>query len=292
MSKSFGRRVDLTVGNYRLSNSASNKVGALTHRIVFNVEKTDTAIPNNVRVVIYNLNEDERANLSQASNKKEINVILKAGYIDQLSTIFTGDLNYCRHYFEAPNWVTTIEAGDAYVRFRTSRISGSEGTFPPGTTVKTVLQTLMKKAGFTDGNIEKNISQFNLRNLANSFKNGKVTVGLVSDEIGKLMKSLGKDWSVQDGSMYGYGPNEVINVDGRTPYFSKDTGLIGNPQPGELGVIELKILLEGGLIPGMKIEIESPTVYGEYKIRTIRHYGDTHGQDWYSDIRTTPLGMK
>jgi len=295
MSQAFNRVITLNIGDIQISNvdlAVLEATGTFQFqsslRVGFNVERTDSAIPNNVRVTIYNLSEDNRTALAEQSlSKQDIPVVIEAGYKENVRGLFKGNLNFCRNNLQPPDWITTLEAGDGYTKFKSARINE---TLDPGTTVQTVLNRLINASGLDKGNVDQKLSGLSLRNAAKSFKNGKVLKGVVSDELSKVFKSAGVDWSIQDGAINVLSPGETLQ---NTVFvLNERTGLIGVPQAGELGVVRIRSLLQGDIIPGSKIRIESATVEGDFKVKKVKHFGDTWTNDWYTDIETEPTGSR
>ena len=67
---------------------------------------------------------------------------------------------------------------------------------------------------------------------------------------------------------------------------SKETGMIGLPQPTETGC-SVKILMNTGLKTGDVIELKSDRIdllNGDYYIIGITHEGETRGNSWYSTL--------
>ena len=67
---------------------------------------------------------------------------------------------------------------------------------------------------------------------------------------------------------------------------SKDTGMIGLPQPTETGC-KVKILMNTGLSTGDVVEVKSERIdvlNGDYYIIGITHEGETRGNSWYSTL--------
>lgn len=67
---------------------------------------------------------------------------------------------------------------------------------------------------------------------------------------------------------------------------SKDTGMIGLPQPTETGC-KVKILMNTGLSTGDVVEVKSERIdvlNGDYYIIGITHEGETRGRSWYSTL--------
>ena len=216
---------------------------------------------------------------------------LDAGHIldgtSELKRIFTGDLNFVRHLLRPPEWISTLEGGDAAVRFKKARIAQS---FPAGTPKLKVLDALLDKFGLKSEQMREKLRSALLRDGGQEFKGGKVLIGKVSTELTKLLKSFELDYSIQDGQLFATSPGEALST--FRVILSPETGLIGNPEIGDLFYVKARTLLNGDLVPGNIITVKSraiPDGEQEYKLLKVRHTGDTHRSTWYSDIEAKPV---
>lgn len=292
MAKAFRRATNLTIEDSTgVLNIASADQGGRILRVVFSIRHEYSPEPNGAKVTIYNLGEDLRARLTaagvnaqQSSLNTGLTVNLEAGYVDDLKRIFRGDLGFIRHELKPPDWMTTIEAGDGQVRYKKARISKS---FPPNSTLQQVVNELLDEFGLEDGNIRTRVQQATLRASQRLFRNGKVAKGKVAGILSSILKSSGLDMVIQGKEVNALDPNEVY-VEPRF-VLTPDTGLIGSPQVGELSYVRVRSILNGDIVPGKGIDIESRIATGTYKVIKVTHTGDTQGNNWYTDIEAKPI---
>ena len=64
--------------------------------------------------------------------------------------------------------------------------------------------------------------------------------------------------------------------------------MVGSPQPGENGIVEVRALLIPQLSPGRVVALSSRETSGFYRVEKVTYQGDTRGQDWYADLELKP----
>lgn len=271
-------------------------------RVAFRVKKTLKKEPNECEVTISNLSEKSRA----ALQKKHVKVILEAGYADTLAQLFAGDSRFVDQIHDGATWNTKIQCGDGERAYRYLRVAES---FRPGTRVSDVVNTVAKALGMR---VVGHTAE--LAKVTEQFVQGYTAFGKVAHELDHLLLSRGFTWSIQDGTL------QVLKVDGATGdsilRLAADTGMIGSPEHGspekdaplpqlsgdaeDAGftvpakkkqgppVLKVKSLLQPGLRPGRKVKVESVGVTGVFRVETVEHTGDTHGEPWFSEIQCLP----
>jgi hypothetical protein len=113
------------------------------------------------------------------------------------------------------------------------------------------------------------------------------------------LEKAGATWHVVDGQLEII-KNDTTNSDDAI-VLSAATGLIGTPafeidEGRKLRTaalykkkLEIKSLLIPKLNPGRQVNLESKLFTGAYKIESVIHAGDTHGQEWASTTKVTAL---
>ncbi len=242
-------------------------------RVTFSVEKTGDPSPNTGAFTIYNLNEDHRKALEKGQP-----VRIQAGYVGTLQQIFRGTIKAPDSRREGPNWLTSFEAEDGGDRYTTARVSKS---FGPGATLKAILEALADSLGVGLGNSTLKFSA-SPRGLQ-SFKAGVVLTGKATVALDKYVTSAGYRWSIQDEQLQILGPDETIL--GEKIVLSVTSGLVGSPEKLDKGRVKALSLLQGSLIPGRLVEVQSEQIdKGTFKVEKCTHFGDTWGRDWYTEI--------
>ena len=107
-------------------------------------------------------------------------------------------------------------------------------------------------------------------------------------ELDRLCKTLGYDWSIQDGQLQLLGARDTIEP-GDAIVLNPASGMIGTPEPGENGIVEVRSLLIPQLSPGRRVKLEAAAIQGNYRVEKVVYQGDTRGQDWYADLELKPV---
>ena len=225
----------------------------------FRVTRTLSKEPNTCEVNVFNLNPRHRAELEIMANST---IELKAGYASGSSLIYKGDIRDIENNKESTDWVTTLASGDGEKTIREARVNKS---FPPGTTVITVLTAIAKTMALANdgkgaqiGNVVAIAPQGALLGAGVQFLNGCVVSGPSAKEFDRICRSAGLEWSIQNGII------QLLRAEAPLPVpavvLSPLTGLIGLPRMGNDGVIFLRSLMIPGLEPGKLIVVATETL--------------------------------
>ena len=251
-----------------------------TLRVQFKIEKNTAREPNRAEVIITNLSDKSRS----AIQKKGALTLIEAGYVNNLFKLFQGDLTFANHTRQGADWITRFEVGDGAKQYRGARINESFGV---GTSIEEVLTTTIKKMGIGIGNAIEKVKEGNFRGGLTEYVKGFTASGRAIDVLGQTLDSVGLTYSIQDGQLQVLRAGEVIK--GQVPVLRQGAGLIGSPEIGEKGVVKARSLIQGYLLPGVGVRIESKEIQGDYKIERSVFTGDTWGTDWYVDIEGKPI---
>lgn len=241
--------------------------------VAFEVDKTLKAEPNKCTVSIWNLTPDHRAHLERLStNKKKgkgnIRVEIEAGYKDNTSLIFRGDLRNAKSTRDGADIVTQLEGEDGG---RTVMLSRVQRSFPPGTPVKTVVEACAESLGIGNGNLSQ-------VPISGKFPEGTVLSGVASDELARVLRSYGYTYSIQNGVLQVLQRGKALQTTG---YLLTDsTGLIAAPVPNFDGGIEVQTMLIPDLYPGRRIMVDSTYFKGQLRINACKYTGSSHGDEW------------
>lgn len=274
------RRFELNLGGVRIASETIDGDPKRLLRVVFKVERDLDKTPNSIEVSVYNLKQETRAAVSE----KKISTTLLAGYVGIFSQIFRGNLDFGSTSREGSDWITKFESTDGAQELRSGRINIS---FGPGFSLKEAVQRAAESLGLALGNVADKASAGNLRGALEEFGNGLVMSGPAVREFDKLMRLTGRKWSVQDGEIQILDPGEVIDP-GQVIVLGPTTGLIGSPQPGEDGIVNVRSLLIPSLTPGRLVNLQSQLIQGFHRIERTVFSGDTRGEPWYADIEVSP----
>lgn len=252
-------------------------------RIKFQIEKTRDSTSNKAEIEITNLSENTRSKIRE----KDALVRLFAGYDGDLGAVllFVGNAQHVVNNWETPDIVTKIEAQDG---MRTVRETRTSFGYSNRTSVNTIVNRLANELGIPLR------QDFNIP----GFYNGYSFNGRAKDALDEICRKAGYEWSVQDNEI------QIISKTGSTEQLAVKltpaNGLLNYPerladQEGKFeealeNELEWKItsLLNPRLTPGALVEIESQEANGVFIIEKVRHYGDSRGQEWYSEIEVKP----
>jgi hypothetical protein len=247
-------------------------------RVAFNVIQTLDPEPNEANVEIYGMSEASRVALPEDG----VRLTLDVGYGDDLARLFAGDVIFSSTRFEAPEVVTEIQVQDG-VRGRRAKIAK---TLRRGAPARRALQELLAAMGITAP-----ADVLARPELARPYLAGMTLTGDAGDQVTKLMRRVGLEWTVVDGELLVLSSTETR---GEAVVISQDTGMIGSPSvgpPDKKGgpkVISAKTLVDPRVRPGGLVMIRSRTVEGLHKVVRCEHAGDTHADPWYTTIEANP----
>ncbi len=287
----FKRIVRLTVGQ-------PGKDGVVIEnlKISFDIDKDLTQQTNKCNVKIFNLAPETRKKVERPDSI----CILEVGYQEDigLRRIFIGAITHAWTGGDGPDAVTELEMSDGQVAIRDSVIS------------------VGYSAGANGGKIVSDIAaQMGLLlRVANDvlftdYPNGYSYAGYAKTALDKVCSAAGAIWSIQNNELQvimGGGTNGV-----RALAFSANSGLIGSPERIVKGVKradsdkeqekkkkrkvkkqdkhekkagwKIKSLLAPTVNPGDAVRVESRTVTGWFRVETLKHSGDTHGNEWFTE---------
>lgn len=275
MSILYIRRFALTLGATRIDGLD----------VDFKIVKSTKREPNTASLTVYNLSETHRRELEAVQT---LRVQFEAGYDSTgLSMLFRGDLRTGESprggrklstEVDASDVKTLIEATDGGQTVLVRRVNRS---FPPGTSVATVLGAAIDAAGIGRGNLQDFASQ-PLEGASATFVNGTVLYGWASEEIDQIVRSMGLRWSVQNGNFQGLVRGRPLQTS--AVRLSPTTGLVGSPEVDEKGNVKATALIQPGLDPGRKILLESRKLTGGYEVKRVEYSGSTYSGDYYANL--------
>ena len=244
----------------------------------FTVTKTLEREPNTCDLTIYNLNPEHRKQLSMVKGGPAVKV--EAGYADDCGVLFLGQLEEVYSHKEGSDWITELHSGDAASKLAKARTNRS---YNAGTEVGKIIGDTIKDMGVGIGNSLKALMSGDLLGAKNKFANAVTLSGPSTHALDRMLSSVGKEWSIQDGQIQVMDKRAFI--EGTAVLLNADTGMIGSPTIGNDGVLKVKALLNHKIVPGRKLMIESAEIKKSgYRVERVEYTGETYGQAWYVDI--------
>lgn len=243
-------------------------------RITFEVKKYPSKSQNTAKIEIYNLSDDSVGYITE-----EMSTVLTAGYQQTEQGIFFGDVTHIERAGEqeastAEDVATTIEAGDGIDALRGATI---HKTFGPGTSAEQIAESLKSELDISG------VSRGFTEALADieGLRNGYTASGSVRTQLDALFAGTQYSYSIQDDQLEITGESGLAETG--VIVLRKDTGLL-EAKEVEDGQIKAKSLLMGKIKPNRRLKVESDKIQGVYRTREVTHKGDTHGQDWYTEV--------
>ena len=266
--------------NYRLEIESKDTLTTITQlRIQFLCKKNRATTANELTVKVYNPNQDT---INQCLVSGSI-VRLYAGYGDDIKLIAQSQITTATPIYEGVDIILNLECLDGVESIRKTKVSIS---FQAGSTVKQVLNALVEYL------------QIPLKvapdvDLNKKFNNGYSFAGGVGTALDEVTDRAFAKWAMQDGTLLIIGQSGTTNTN--AVLLTPDTGMIGTPMPIEdtvnsldVGEIrrgwKVKSLLQGDINPADIIAIESRFVNGQFVIESVEHKGDTHSNEWFSEV--------
>lgn len=276
------RSAIVTVDDLRIECGATTNLDC-----VFDVEKNLLPHPNKMQLQVYNLSRQriERIIARAAVKDKKgatvgVRVRIEAGYVGQTFMLFEGDLRIVFPTRQGPDLVLSIESGDGEKAVQNARI---QKTYAPGTSVETVLAEVGFALGVGQGNLLKKIKGATLKGWGSVYTGGTTVSGRVVDQLTRLTRSCGLDWSIQDGQL------QLLESDGflsGTAFVLNSlTGLVDSPGVDHKGRLTAKTLMIPNLVPGRLLKLEAENIKGLYTVSRTKTSGSTFGQDWYHEVQ-------
>jgi hypothetical protein len=267
-------------------------------RVTFTVERDEKPWPNTAAIQIYNLTAAHREYLA---GQRAIPCRLKAGYQGNAQgTLFEGFLRDAQSRHDGTDWITAVGAGDGELNQDGDPIAGGSihKTWARGTPLVAVLKDFCKELKINLGNVVT-AGAGAMLSTGVALSHAFTVDGPGLDELIYLMRSLGMPWSIQDGALQVRAAPEVPASAG--PLIAPQTGLVGSVETStrkvkrvntltkkaeqkELKICAGKCLLLPALKPGQLFVLTSEAVTGPVLCTVVRHAGDTHGGEWYTEF--------
>ena len=141
----------------------------------------------------------------------------------------------------------------------------------------------------------------------NGLPRGKVMFGMARDFLAIAAKTTSSLWSIQDGKLNMYA--ETAYLPGEIPKITPQSGLVGLPEQTRNGV-KFRTLLNPSIKIGQIVELDNATIQpyeyglslpdqreyeliqaqnnpqasGFYYVMLVEHYGDTRGNEFYTEV--------
>ena len=259
--------------------------------VEFTVNKSLKKEPNTGEITIYNLSEDSRRFISE---QKRPVIEIRAGYQkpgvsegiesaltaigvegdDSPPLLFRGEMKEAVHKRQGPDWLTVLRSGDG-AKARRANINQS---FKGPVQIEKVLEKAADAMGVSVGNAIAAFKKGDFGGGVKEFFEGVTLSGNAGEELEKLLKSKGLQFSIQNEELQVLPRGGAVNS--RAVLITPSTGLIGSPEPGEENRIKARSLLNPEIYPGRKVAIQSAAVDATYVVIQATYSGATNGADY------------
>jgi hypothetical protein len=255
-------------------------------RIVFSIVNSTDQEANAADVQIYNLSESTRGRL--LTNPDRNALIVEAGYDEVFGEIYKGKTIGIDAHREGTSWVLRAAAKDGLDALR----QVVNVSLAPGAKLDNAFTGTLSQLGVGVNEAIKRIRQGDIAAGTKTLIDGFVGFGRGMDELDKLTKKIGAEWSIQGEELQIRLPNETV---GREIYVHPRTGLVGSPErlydeqrPG-VHLVRFRSLLQPGFRPYARVELDSRSFSGTYRVEKVEHSGDTHGAEWTSVVEAREI---
>lgn len=277
MARLFGRKLALTIGDKRFDTPPDpTKPFDPGLRVSFRIDKKPASEPDKAEISIWNLASATRSALSRDSRPT---LALQAGYQDEFGMLFYGKAINIKHVKDGPDWVTRFTGLDGPDPTATLNAS-----FPPGTDIPEILRRAAEALGVGVKAALEKIRGEN-RSFTEAIRElpkGFTAAGPAKDVIDNLMKSMGLQWSVQDGQIVVSEPTGAA-VTTRIE-IGAASGLVDSPEPALLGRVKFRSLLRPTIKPFNIVSLDAISVKGRVRCDAVTHVGDTYGMQWHTEV--------
>lgn len=263
-----------TLTIFQLPESGRNELTGVIHKVIdytntsigigeFGQELTDLGIG---KITGSDLFPDGKCRTETIRNGHAY-VEIDAGYDEDVGRIFEGSSSSAHSGRQGTDWVTTLNIADGL-----STIVGNQArdSFGPGTSMYTVLRSLVLTMGLGLGNLTQGtVAEAFQANGDSVFPNGFRTRGDAQLIMNRLVRLSGGEWFVDRGLFYLVRKGEALP----TPplELSNSTGIINRPQQQEGGGILLEHKFNREIRPGRPVTISSVHSSGTYRVEYVRH---------------------
>ncbi len=287
----FGRKVSLIIGQ-----DSGDALDLSELRFRFDVRRGDLQTPNSARVRVYNVSADT----ARRAQKEFSRLVLQAGYPGNFGIIFDGTIKQVRRGRENQTDTyldITAADGDSAYNFAVVNTTLAAGSTPADHIAAAC--TAMNPYGVTQGYLPELPT--------NPLPRGKVMFGMAREFMRWTARTCQTVWSIQDGKAIMV--PETSYMPGEIPVVTAETGMVGLPEQTQNG-ITIKMLLNPSVKIGRLIQVDNASVQqyeysltvgqqaqnerieqqaklqddGYYYVMIAEHYGDTRGNDFYTDV--------
>jgi len=282
VTRQYKRRYDLSI-----IDSENNAVVIRELKIEFEIVKSVLSYPNLAKISLYNLSKKTLALLQT----KFTRIVLNAGYLDNVSLIFKGDIRNIFQSQQGVDSIATIYAADGEKDWQNATFNK---TFTANVTISEQINEVLATFKETTIGVIEGVPQIseNLR--------GQTLSGSSKDILDNFANEYGFNWNIQDGEVT-ITPVDQPLTGTEAVLITAMTGMVGSPTLTEIGA-DVTTLLNPRLLPNAAFKIESidtdvqlgnlyfrdiekTTAAGLYKVQEVTFKGNSREGDWVSSVK-------
>ena len=234
----------------------------------FDIPFDDNLEADEGEIIIYNLSDKSISELTVGST-----ISIKAGYNNDLGTIFIGTIQKVSTKREGADRATTIKVSDDIIKKTVNK------SYDEGATAQQILEDLLREAAGQDGYKFEPVHNY-------EYENSVTLDGELETEIKKYADVCGVSVFKVLNTIYAININsEGTNISGEVFELNEDTGLIGSPEPFEETVaaedyedtyngIDAEMFLKHNVVVTMQVKVKSEQYNGTYAIKSGSHSFD------------------
>jgi len=282
----FGRKAQVIVAPI----DGGDGIDVTGLRVVFKAQKTSTSEPNTATVEIYNLSEYSRIRIKA----KDQAVIIRAGYQDSIETVCAGVIKRVEHRRDSVDTVTEIEIKDGGTDLLEPEFRRSYGR---GTSKLQIVNNIISAMPNTS---RGRVSASGLSGVTSGKLAFSTTAKLALD---RVARAWNLEWSIQDGAVQVLDSDGTVDTVELATVVGPTSGLLGSPsKTGQEGPrrsgsrvrkqrpgAKFRCLLNPSIRPGRYVILQSDFVSGSFKAQSVEHSGDTHGDDWTTEVEAVQI---
>ena len=241
--------------------------------INFMVEKADTETANTATISLWNLNPEHLSIL----NEPNCVVTLRAGYNTRLTLLCVGAVSYIETIMSDGDRETRIEIADGMIEIRDTYVSLS---YAGVINTKKIIEDTASEMGVA--------VTFSYNAQFADLPNGFSFVGAGRVALDKACASSGLQWQIHNGVLLVMMKGDTMSRE--VFLLTPETGLLGIPKKityakdsenaEEQHGWEIEYFLNGAIGIGDYIRLESETVEGYFRVRSIEMDGDNEEGAW------------
>lgn len=237
---------------------------------------------NTCELKLWGLRGTTRNTVSQAAAAAKgagVPVIIMAGYQGHTSKVFDGQLRPSNTFHDGAEVILTMTAGDGDTALQ-QRMNVSLGQ---GTTARAAMQKIVAALGIGPGNLNKALTLIDQSAIAGQlFARGAYLRGSAADIMTDVCRALGLQWSIQDGALSLTQANQALA--GQAILIDQDHGMQGSPSVDTRGLLNVKLAMIPGIVPGVQLSVQSLEVQGFFNVLSVETVGDNFGNEWLHHV--------